>query len=39
MGRPGRVAVHVEGTPQDVQWVSVAGTAVVVVRGTLDIPG
>jgi trans-2,3-dihydro-3-hydroxyanthranilate isomerase len=38
MGRPGRVAVHVEGTPQDVQWVSVAGTAVVVVRGTLDIP-
>ena len=39
MGRPGRVTVHVEGTPQDVQWVSVAGTAVVVVRGTLDIPG
>ncbi len=25
MGRPGRVEVHVEGTPQDVQWVSVAG--------------
>jgi len=39
MGRPGRVAVHVEGTPQDIQWVSVAGTGVVVVRGLLEIPG
>jgi trans-2,3-dihydro-3-hydroxyanthranilate isomerase len=38
MGRPGRVQVHVEGTPQDVQWVSVAGTAVVVARGLLEIP-
>jgi trans-2,3-dihydro-3-hydroxyanthranilate isomerase len=38
MGRPGRVAVHVEGTPQEIQWVSVAGTAVVVARGMLEIP-
>ena len=39
MGRPGSVVVHVEGTPQDVQSVSVAGTAVVVVRGLLETPG
>jgi trans-2,3-dihydro-3-hydroxyanthranilate isomerase len=36
MGRPGKVQVHVEGTPQDVRSVSVAGTAVVVARGTLE---
>jgi trans-2,3-dihydro-3-hydroxyanthranilate isomerase len=36
MGRPGRVEVHVEGTPEDVRSVSVAGTAVVVARGTLE---
>ncbi|HEY1907727.1 MAG TPA: PhzF family phenazine biosynthesis protein [Myxococcaceae bacterium] len=36
MGRPGKVEVHVEGTPEDVRSVSVAGTAVVVARGTLE---
>jgi trans-2,3-dihydro-3-hydroxyanthranilate isomerase len=36
MGRPGRVEVHVDGTPEDVRSVSVAGTAVVVARGTLE---
>jgi trans-2,3-dihydro-3-hydroxyanthranilate isomerase len=39
MGRPGMVDVHVEGTPEDVRSVSVAGTAVVVARGTLEVPG
>ncbi len=39
MGRPGMVDVHVEGTPEDVQSVSIGGTAVVVARGTLDVPG
>ncbi len=39
MGRPGTVEVHVEGTPEDVRSVSVAGTAVVVVRGSLELPG
>jgi trans-2,3-dihydro-3-hydroxyanthranilate isomerase len=39
MNRPGMVDVHVEGTPEDVQWVSIAGTAVVVARGTLAVPG
>jgi trans-2,3-dihydro-3-hydroxyanthranilate isomerase len=38
MGRPGSVDVHLEGTPQDVRSVSVAGTAVVVARGTLEVP-
>jgi len=38
MGRPGTVDVHVEGTPEDVCSVSICGTAVVVARGTLDIP-
>jgi trans-2,3-dihydro-3-hydroxyanthranilate isomerase len=36
MGRPGKVEVHVDGTPEDVRSVSVAGTAVVVARGTLE---
>jgi trans-2,3-dihydro-3-hydroxyanthranilate isomerase len=36
MGRPGRVEVHVDGTAEDVRSVSVAGTAVVVARGTLE---
>jgi trans-2,3-dihydro-3-hydroxyanthranilate isomerase len=39
MGRPGTVDVHLEGTPEDVRSVSVAGTAVVVARGTLEVPG
>ena len=39
MGRPGMVDVHLEGTPEDVRSVSVAGTAVVVARGTLEVPG
>jgi trans-2,3-dihydro-3-hydroxyanthranilate isomerase len=39
MGRPGAVDVHVEGTPEDVRSVSVGGRAVVVARGTLDVPG
>jgi predicted PhzF superfamily epimerase YddE/YHI9 len=30
------VEVHVDGTPEDVRSVSVAGTAVVVARGTLE---
>jgi len=38
MGRPGMVEVHVEGTPEDVRSVSVAGPAVVVARGTLEVP-
>ena len=38
MGRPGAVDVHVEGTPEEVRSVSVAGTAVVVARGTLEVP-
>jgi trans-2,3-dihydro-3-hydroxyanthranilate isomerase len=38
MGRPGAVEVHLEGTPDDVRSVSVAGPAVVVARGTLDVP-
>ena len=38
MGRPGTVDVHLEGTPEDVRSVSVAGTAVVVARGTLEVP-
>jgi trans-2,3-dihydro-3-hydroxyanthranilate isomerase len=38
MGRPGAVEVHVEGTPEEVRSVSVGGTAVVVARGTLDVP-
>jgi trans-2,3-dihydro-3-hydroxyanthranilate isomerase len=37
MGRPGRVEVQVEGTPDDVQSVSVTGTAVVVARGLLEV--
>jgi len=39
MGRPGIVDVHVEGTPEDVRSVSVGGTAIVVARGTLEVPG
>ena len=39
MGRPGSVDVHLEGTPEDVRSVSVGGTAVVVARGTLEVPG
>ncbi|HTS82008.1 MAG TPA: PhzF family phenazine biosynthesis protein [Myxococcaceae bacterium] len=39
MGRPGMVEVHVEGTPEDVRSVSVAGPAVVVARGKLEVPG
>lgn len=38
LGRPGTVDVHLEGTPEDVRSVSIAGTAVVVVRGTLEVP-
>jgi trans-2,3-dihydro-3-hydroxyanthranilate isomerase len=38
MGRPGRVEVQVEGTPDDVRSVSVTGTAVVVARGLLEVP-
>lgn len=38
MGRPGTVDVHVEGTPEEVRSVSVAGPAVVVARGTLEVP-
>jgi trans-2,3-dihydro-3-hydroxyanthranilate isomerase len=38
MGRPGRVEVQVEGLPEDVQSVSVTGTAVVVARGLLEVP-
>jgi trans-2,3-dihydro-3-hydroxyanthranilate isomerase len=38
MGRPGMVDVHVDGTPEDVRSVSIAGTAVVVARGTLEVP-
>ena len=38
MGRPGAVDVHLEGTPEDVRSVSVGGTAVVVARGTLEVP-
>jgi trans-2,3-dihydro-3-hydroxyanthranilate isomerase len=38
MGRPGRVEVQVEGIPEEVRSVSVTGTAVVVARGTLDVP-
>jgi trans-2,3-dihydro-3-hydroxyanthranilate isomerase len=38
MGRPGTVDVHVEGTPEEVHSVSVAGRAVVVARGTLEVP-
>ncbi|HET9037791.1 MAG TPA: PhzF family phenazine biosynthesis protein [Myxococcaceae bacterium] len=37
MGRPGAVEVHLEGSPDDVRSVSVAGPAVVVARGTLDV--
>jgi hypothetical protein len=29
----------VEGTPEDVRSVSVGGRAVVVARGTLEVPG
>lgn len=39
MGRPGRVDVHLEGTPEDVRSVSIAGQAVVVARGMLEVPG
>ncbi|HUM11428.1 MAG TPA: PhzF family phenazine biosynthesis protein [Myxococcaceae bacterium] len=39
MGRPGLVEVHLEGTPEDVRSVSVGGPAVVVARGTLEVPG
>jgi trans-2,3-dihydro-3-hydroxyanthranilate isomerase len=39
MGRPGAVDVHLEGTPEDVRSVSVGGRAVVVARGTLEVPG
>lgn len=39
MGRPGTVEVHVEGTPEDIRGVSVAGPAVVVARGKLEVPG
>jgi len=38
MGRPGAVEVRVEGTPEDVRSVSVAGSAVVVARGKLEVP-
>lgn len=38
MGRPGAVEVHLEGTPDDVRSVSVGGPAVVVARGTLEVP-
>ncbi|HZJ54757.1 MAG TPA: PhzF family phenazine biosynthesis protein [Myxococcaceae bacterium] len=38
MGRPGAVEVHLEGTPEDIRSVSVGGTAVVVARGTLEVP-
>jgi trans-2,3-dihydro-3-hydroxyanthranilate isomerase len=38
MGRPGTVEVHVDGTPEDVRSVSVAGPAVIVSRGTLEVP-
>ena len=38
MGRPGEVEVHLEGTPDDVRSVSVGGPAVVVARGTLEVP-
>jgi trans-2,3-dihydro-3-hydroxyanthranilate isomerase len=38
MGRPGRVEVQLEGTPDDVRSVSVTGTAVVVARGLLEGP-
>ena len=38
MGRPGTVDVHLEGAPEDVRSVSIAGTAVVVARGTLEVP-
>ncbi|MGZ6164170.1 MAG: PhzF family phenazine biosynthesis protein [Myxococcaceae bacterium] len=38
MGRPGTVEVHVEGTPEDIRWVSIAGPAVVVARGKLEVP-
>ena len=30
---------YLEGTPEDVGSVSVGGTAVVVARGTLEVPG
>jgi trans-2,3-dihydro-3-hydroxyanthranilate isomerase len=39
MGRPGSVEVHLDGTPEDVRSVSVGGTAIVVARGTLAVPG
>ncbi len=39
MGRPGMVDVHLDGTPEDVRSVSVGGPAVVVARGTLEVPG
>jgi trans-2,3-dihydro-3-hydroxyanthranilate isomerase len=38
MGRPGSVDVHLEGTPEDVRSVSIAGQAVVVARGMLEVP-
>jgi trans-2,3-dihydro-3-hydroxyanthranilate isomerase len=38
MGRPGAVEVHLEGTPDEVRSVSVAGSALVVARGTLEVP-
>jgi trans-2,3-dihydro-3-hydroxyanthranilate isomerase len=38
MGRPGTVDVRIEGAPEDVRSVSVAGPAVVVARGTLEVP-
>jgi len=38
MGRPGAVEVRLEGTPDDVRSVSIAGPAVVVARGTLEVP-
>jgi predicted PhzF superfamily epimerase YddE/YHI9 len=32
------VEVHVEGSPEDIRWVSIAGPAVVVARGKLEVP-
>jgi trans-2,3-dihydro-3-hydroxyanthranilate isomerase len=37
MGRPGRAWVEVSGPREDIRDVSVAGTAVTVVRGTLSL--
>lgn len=38
MGRPGRVEVEVTGPRQDIASVQIAGLAVVLVRGELDLP-